>query len=187
MTFDQFIKALPFDRIDCSFFRPTPWIAISANLGWTGGWPFPAEKTWPSALKCCAKFGSQIRTFSMDENRTCTPSPLQISLCGFSQTDAYSTHKGRKLTFSKSKIDSNSNFVILHSVLSLRLTIRASCQMDLSDFPMDKQNCPLYIGSCKSRPSRLRELRAHCSAALFQSATPRMTCFTGGPKAEGST
>lgn len=32
---------------------------------------------------------------------------------------------------------------------SQRLTIRASCQMDLSDFPMDKQNCPLYIGSCK--------------------------------------
>merc|ERR1711953_1110040 len=30
---------------------------------------------------------------------------------------------------------------------SQRLTIKASCQMDLSDFPMDKQNCPLYIGS----------------------------------------
>ena len=33
--------------------------------------------------------------------------------------------------------------------LSSRLTIRASCNMDLSDFPMDKQRCPLIIGSCK--------------------------------------
>ena len=32
---------------------------------------------------------------------------------------------------------------------SFRLTIKAGCQMDLSDFPMDKQNCPLFIGSCK--------------------------------------
>lgn len=38
---------------------------------------------------------------------------------------------------------------ILHHLLPFRLTIRASCQMDLSDFPMDKQNCPLYIGSCE--------------------------------------
>ncbi|XP_059079847.1 gamma-aminobutyric acid receptor subunit alpha-3-like [Tigriopus californicus] len=30
---------------------------------------------------------------------------------------------------------------------SQRLTIKASCQMDLSDFPMDKQKCPLQIGS----------------------------------------
>merc|ERR1719361_2742479 len=30
---------------------------------------------------------------------------------------------------------------------SQRLTIRASCQMDLSDFPMDTQRCPLHIGS----------------------------------------
>eukprot|EP00095_Tigriopus_kingsejongensis_P011181 maker-scaffold456_size166325-snap-gene-0.27 protein:Tk11181 transcript:maker-scaffold456_size166325-snap-gene-0.27-mRNA-1 annotation:"gaba-gated ion channel grd isoform x2" len=30
---------------------------------------------------------------------------------------------------------------------SQRLTIKASCQMDLSDFPMDKQRCPLQIGS----------------------------------------
>ena len=31
----------------------------------------------------------------------------------------------------------------------VRLTIRASCQMDLADFPMDNQKCPLRIGSCK--------------------------------------
>ena len=31
----------------------------------------------------------------------------------------------------------------------LRLTIRATCVMNLADFPMDKQRCPLKIGSCK--------------------------------------
>ena len=30
---------------------------------------------------------------------------------------------------------------------SQRLTIRAHCPMDLSDFPMDRQICPLKIGS----------------------------------------
>ena len=33
---------------------------------------------------------------------------------------------------------------------SQRLTIRATCIMNLEDFPMDKQRCPLKIGSCKS-------------------------------------
>ena len=30
---------------------------------------------------------------------------------------------------------------------SQRLTLRAHCPMDLSDFPMDRQKCPLEIGS----------------------------------------
>ena len=33
---------------------------------------------------------------------------------------------------------------------SQRLTIRAHCIMNLQDFPMDRQRCPLKIGSCKS-------------------------------------
>ena len=32
---------------------------------------------------------------------------------------------------------------------SQRLTIRAHCIMNLEDFPMDRQRCPLKIGSCK--------------------------------------
>ena len=32
---------------------------------------------------------------------------------------------------------------------SQRLTIRAHCIMNLQDFPMDRQRCPLKIGSCK--------------------------------------
>ena len=32
---------------------------------------------------------------------------------------------------------------------SQRLTILASCVMDLKDFPMDRQQCPLQLGSCE--------------------------------------
>ena len=32
---------------------------------------------------------------------------------------------------------------------SQRLTIMATCIMNLEDFPMDKQRCPLKIGSCE--------------------------------------
>ena len=34
---------------------------------------------------------------------------------------------------------------------SQRLTIMATCIMNLEDFPMDKQRCPLKIGSCEYR------------------------------------
>ena len=32
-------------------------------------------------------------------------------------------------------------------LFSQRLTIRAHCPMDLSDFPMDRQSCPLKVAS----------------------------------------
>ncbi|RXG68468.1 Gamma-aminobutyric acid receptor subunit alpha-6 [Armadillidium vulgare] len=34
-----------------------------------------------------------------------------------------------------------------HILYSMRLTIKAKCPMELRNFPMDIQSCPLYIGS----------------------------------------
>ena len=43
----------------------------------------------------------------------------------------------------------NKEFAFLLSYLNYRLTIRASCKMHLEKYPLDSQNCPLYVGSCK--------------------------------------
>lgn len=44
------------------------------------------------------------------------------------------------------------NYVALFDVQLFflnRLTIKAKCSMDLRDYPMDHQSCPLVLGSCK--------------------------------------
>ena len=90
----------------------------------------------------------------------CLESPLQSSICNSSvgwrrssgvefirAEGIYRERDSRALTILIQR--NESNIEAFFSLLRFRLTIKASCQMDLSDFPMDKQRCPLQMGSCE--------------------------------------
>ena len=67
---------------------------------------------------------------------------------------------------------------------SQRLTIRAHCIMNLQDFPMDRQRCPLKIGSCESFSALWPGLQL---VFVFQSVTQPQIWCTSGLLAGGST
>ena len=60
----------------------------------------------------------------------------------------FQTHKSTASTGSNTLIELDYNGSILYST---RMTVVASCPMDLSYFPADRQRCQLNFGSCKFR------------------------------------
>ena len=74
----------------------------------------------------------------MGRRATYTQSPLPTDLSGVG---------GKCLVLSNAHI--SRLFPNGRVLYSQRLTIRAHCIMNLEDFPMDRQRCPLKIGSCK--------------------------------------
>ena len=83
-----------------------------------------------------------------------TPSPHQTDLSGKLYRDKWNW---QVVNISTVKPSNFVNFLLLplrlfpngRVLYSQRLTIRAHCIMNLEDFPMDRQRCPLKIGSCK--------------------------------------
>lgn len=57
--------------------------------------------------------------------------------------------KLNKLSINKDERKEGTHFFCLLSLYSFRVTLKASCPMDLRLYPMDVQHCPLIIESCK--------------------------------------
>lgn len=73
-----------------------------------------------------------------------TPSPLRTGLSG--KDVSYRLTLEMLTNFLPLPVRLFPNGRVLYSQ---RLTIRAHCIMNLQDFPMDRQRCPLKIGSCR--------------------------------------
>ena len=76
--------------------RPTRWTVTFGSPGSTVGWHFLVRTILLWVSKCCGKFGNRTLTSTTDASRTCTWSPHQTDLSGFTQMAECFIHKGKE-------------------------------------------------------------------------------------------
>ena len=147
--------------------RATSWTATSASPGSTRDSPSRATRApWRCPSRCCGRSGSRTHTVALLHTADCHltlncgsvqreevlpphhhhPQQIRQVRCRGQPPLCADWELVRTLRLKSAIFRLFPNGRVLYSQ---RLTIMATCIMNLEDFPMDKQRCPLKIGSCE--------------------------------------
>lgn len=151
---------------------PLNWCRFSVrstdNLGSTDDWHSRTLQAMSqhslSAFPCWKRSGNLIPTSSTVKPAISIPSQHRINLFDYTRTVVFSTRVGKAInvrgfgTFLLFELKRKFNRFLLRS-WCFRLTIKAACPMNLENFPMDVQRCPLKLGSCEWHLRNLVKMR----------------------------